>query len=154
MINIKLVKSYCCGDISKIENYDKALADTENMWYCHHRLETHSRNGERLNADISKIKLIEEKMYFNRPCEELIFVTKSDHVKMHKFRKGKPCPEETKERLSAMFYRRPVICVETGIKYNSVGDIERKTGIRRENVRSCCSGRVKTAGGYHWKYEE
>ena len=30
---------YCKVDISKIENYDKAMSDTEQVWDCHHRLE-------------------------------------------------------------------------------------------------------------------
>ena len=30
------VKLFCCEDASNIENYDKAIADKENIWHCHH----------------------------------------------------------------------------------------------------------------------
>lgn len=36
MINEKNARKYCYQDISLIENYDKAIADTEHMWHCHH----------------------------------------------------------------------------------------------------------------------
>lgn len=39
MINERLAKAYCRDDIYKIENYDKAIADTTQTWICHHRLE-------------------------------------------------------------------------------------------------------------------
>lgn len=38
MINEINVHSYCKEDISKIENYELAVNDTE-MWECHHRTE-------------------------------------------------------------------------------------------------------------------
>ena len=38
MINKKTARSYCKDDISKIENYEEAINDTE-LWVCHHRLE-------------------------------------------------------------------------------------------------------------------
>ena len=43
---------YCRGDISKIENYDKAIADTKTVWHCHHRLETHDENGNRRQGEL------------------------------------------------------------------------------------------------------
>ena len=33
------VKYFCKDDITKIENYELAMADTEEVWHCHHRLE-------------------------------------------------------------------------------------------------------------------
>ena len=36
---ISRYEHYCRGDISKIENYDKAIADTKTVWHCHHRRE-------------------------------------------------------------------------------------------------------------------
>lgn len=40
MISEKAVEKICCEDASKIENYDKAVADTTQIWICHHRSET------------------------------------------------------------------------------------------------------------------
>lgn len=39
MINKKKSKLYCCEDISKIENYELAMADNTQTWHCHHRAE-------------------------------------------------------------------------------------------------------------------
>ena len=47
---------------------------------------------------------------------------------------------------------KKVICVETGEIYQSSGEAERKTGICGRNIRSACSGKYKTAGGYRWKW--
>lgn len=73
------VKEYCRDDISKIENYELAIADTEHKWQCHHRLEL-TLDGEYAH---SKKDLIRMGMYYNRPYFELIFLTISDHMKLH-----------------------------------------------------------------------
>ena len=39
MINEHGAYAYCCEDISNIENYDKAVADKDNVWQCHHKAE-------------------------------------------------------------------------------------------------------------------
>ena len=78
MINKEKIKSYCKDDISLIENYDKAIADTTQVWHCHHRRET----------IFSKSDLIEIGEYYNRPACELIFLTSLEHNRLHKL--GKP----------------------------------------------------------------
>lgn len=91
--------SYCfCRTPELIENYDKAIADTTQAWQCHHRLETHNSDGERRLVDISKAELIALGMYYNRPSEDLIFMTSIEHRKLHK--KGKPKSEEARKKLS------------------------------------------------------
>lgn len=47
---------------------------------------------------------------------------------------------------------RKVRCVETAMVFDSLKDAERKTGTNSSNISSCCSGRLKTAGKYHWEY--
>lgn len=39
MISKNQTRKYCCEDISKIENYDKAVNDKTQKWDCHHRAE-------------------------------------------------------------------------------------------------------------------
>lgn len=46
MINEKLAKIYCKEDISKIKNYDLAIADTTQIWDCHHMTETRKKMAE------------------------------------------------------------------------------------------------------------
>lgn len=81
--------SYICNDYENIENYEQAVADKENMWICHHRLEL-DENGHRLNT----VKQLKDKdMYYHRPSEELIFLTAEEHWKIH-------MNDEQKKRLS------------------------------------------------------
>ena len=47
-----------------------------------------------------------------------------------------------------------IINTDTNELYKSAADVEAKTGISVNNIRSCCIGKSKTAGGYHWKYCE
>ena len=100
-----------CKDYENIENYEKALADNFKGWDCHHRLETHNSDGERRLIDITQKELKALGMYYNRPAEELIFLTTSEHRKLHKCseeakkkmsesRKGKHLSEETRKKLS------------------------------------------------------
>lgn len=74
----KVIK-FCRDDLSLIENYDKAMADTK-MWDCHHRLEI-TLNGE---AACSMDDLKRMDMYYNRPYFELIFLPRHEHQSMHR----------------------------------------------------------------------
>lgn len=94
------------GEVNKIENYDLAIADTTQVWHCHHKLEI---QGDKV---ISKNDLIKQGLYYHRPAEELIFLTRSEHMILHgkhpRIRKvgelnsfyGKHHSEETKKRIS------------------------------------------------------
>lgn len=79
MLDERRAKNYCKDDISKIENYDLAKNDKENSWVCHHRLEI-TLNGE---YAISPADLRRHGMYYNRPYFELIFLSRSEHAKLH-----------------------------------------------------------------------
>ena len=47
---------------------------------------------------------------------------------------------------------KKVLCVETGKVYESTMEAERKTGTNNANISACCRGKLKTTGGYHWRY--
>ena len=87
-----------CKDYENIENYQKAKKDNFKGWECHHRLETHTSGGERLSVDISHEELKALGMYYNRPPEELIFLTTSEH---NAFRRGRHLSEEHKKKIGA-----------------------------------------------------
>lgn len=53
---------------------------------------------------------------------------------------------------SAMKRSIPVVCVETGTVYASSQSAAQKTGICQSSISSCCNGKAKTAGGFHWRY--
>ena len=87
-----------CKNYQDIENYDKALADNFKGWQCHHRLETHTSDGERRAVDFTVDELIALGMYLYRPASELIFLKHSEHASLHQ--KGKHFSEETKKKMS------------------------------------------------------
>ena len=62
MINETYVKKYCCDDISKIENYDKAISDTTRIWDCHYRMELVETGAV---VDSSTKDLIDLRIYYN-----------------------------------------------------------------------------------------
>ena len=90
MIDTYRAKKFCKEDISKIENYDKAISDNIQTWHCHHRTE--------IWWNCSKKDLIDNECYYNRKACELIFLTPAEHKSLHS--KGKIVSEETKQKMS------------------------------------------------------
>ena len=89
-------KKYCKEDISKIENYEKAIADKTQTWACHHRDEVKTLpSGIEVKRSIEE--LIENGRYYHCPANELIFLTQSEHNRLHNV--GKHLSEEHKRKL-------------------------------------------------------
>lgn len=57
------------------------------------------------------------------------------------------------ERVAKSKYKK-VLCVETGIVYESLKSAALATGTKDSNISRVCHGRRKTTGGYHWEYVE
>ena len=91
MINERQARKFCKEDISKIKNYDKAIADTTQVWHCHHMTE--------IWWNCTAQELIDNECYYNRKACELIFLTREEHVRLHK--KGIPFTEEHRRKISA-----------------------------------------------------
>lgn len=81
------VKKFC-KEFENIENYQEAVNSPE-QWDCHHRLE---------ETGLSRKDLIDKGMYYDRPADELIFLTHRDHTSLHS--KGKFVSNETKKKMS------------------------------------------------------
>ena len=82
MISIKQARKFCKEDISKIENYEQAMADKSQTWDCHHRDEIRVLPSG-LVALRTKEELKESGRYFGCPANELIFMTHADHAGLH-----------------------------------------------------------------------
>ena len=98
------VKRFCCEDIRMIENYEQAVNDTTQIWDCHHRLEI---QGQFTNS----VKLLKRcGVYYHVPASQLIFLTHSEHSRLHascspsflksKRGKGKSLSEEARRKMS------------------------------------------------------
>ena len=160
-----------CRSPELIENYDLAISDNTQTWEVHHRKE----------AFYSYAELIERGEYFDVSPEELIFLTKSEHTKIDsrckrigeaqkgkkhseeskrkisEANKGKKHSEESKRKISEAQKNRKdqskkVLCIETGEIFESVHEATRKTGVDFSNISRVCNGKLKTTGGYHWKF--
>lgn len=92
MINERYAKEFCCEDISKIENYKQAVNDKTQTWECHHRLEI---QGQFRN---SRALLKKCGLYYNVPAWQLIFLTKSEHRRLHLL--GGHLSKETRKKMS------------------------------------------------------
>lgn len=115
MINIEQANKYCKEEIFKIENYAEAMNDGVQTWHCHHKDEI-----KVLPSGITVIRSIEElkedERYYNCPANELIFLTPTEHLRLHKtgqarshetrqkiadYRKGRTHSEETRQKIGA-----------------------------------------------------
>jgi len=66
---------------------------------------------------------------------------------------GKEHTRETKEKMRRNNKRKkPVVCIETDMIYESACEASRKTGVFSDSINKCCNGKQHTAGGYHWKF--
>lgn len=95
------VKQLCKGDVTKIENYEKALKDNTHQWVVHHRKEDELK--------VRAVYLIENNLYYHRPPEELIFLTSEEHSRHHATKDnhplyGKSNPKKIKMSSFELFY--------------------------------------------------
>ena len=90
MINEHKARKYCKEDLSKIKNYDKAIADSTQVWHCHHMTETW--------WNCTRKDLIENECYYHRKACELIFLTPEEHYRLHN--KGMHLTEEHRKKIS------------------------------------------------------
>ena len=47
---------------------------------------------------------------------------------------------------------KSVTCLDTGTTYNTISEAARILNVSPTGIGGCCKGKLKTAGGYHWKY--
>ena len=54
------------------------------------------------------------------------------------------------------FGRKKILCVETGVVFDSIKDAENWVGVKGSRISSVCNLKrgCKTCGGYHWRYAE
>ena len=92
-------QKYCfCQTPELIENYEQAINDNTQIWVCHHRDEIRTLPSGMVVIR-SKEELIENGRYYNCPPNELIFLTNSEHTKLHsKYIYHPPMSEKEKER--------------------------------------------------------
>ena len=142
MISEKYAKRFCSEEISLIENYQEAVSDQTRMWDIHHRRECDA-NGRTL---FTKKQLIDMGLYLKRPAAELIFVTKSMHRKLHR----EMCEKwGKKSSIPIIQFTKDGTFVK---EWPSAYEAEHQLGIHQSNICSCLKGRLKSTGGFVWRY--
>lgn len=156
-------KRFCSEPLENIENYGKAIADSEHVWDCHHRAEIDD-DGTRHSVN----ELVSKGLYWNRPSSELIFLEHGVHTQLHWT--GKHHTRETRDKISiakqgSMFNRkdesRPVLMarMSDGMRM-TFPSIQEATRWLRSNgfpkaahssISQCCHGKTKSAYGATWQ---
>lgn len=79
----------------------------------------------------------------NNELQNLEFCTRSFNV-IHAIKLG----------LHSNFGERKVLCVETGVIFNSITSAEQWVGVKGSRISNVCQQKrgAKTCGGYHWRY--
>ena len=148
MINKYQVLNFCKEDISKIKNYDKAIADTTQTWECHHMTETW--------WNCSRQDLIDNECYYNRKACELIFLTKAEHRRLHY--KGRALTEETRRKMSESHKghsvsdesRRKISETKKGQPSPMKGKIHSEESLRKMSESHKGHPPTKGSKGMHW----
>ena len=60
----------------------------------------------------------------------------------------------TRNERAAKKLSKPVYCEELDRVFDGSRQAARELGLHNSNIISCCKGKYKTSGGYHWKYAE
>lgn len=76
--------------------------------------------------------------------------------KMSMIRKGHYVSDETKQRIRETKISKPVVQFsidgEVIQTWPSVAEAARRSGLDRSQIRRCCKGKLKTSGGFVWRY--
>ena len=83
---------FCSEPIDKIEHYEEALAEDFAGWCIHHRLEIQE------SKRVSRQELKDQGLYYDRPANELVFMTNGEHMKLHMT--GKHHSEEHRQKIA------------------------------------------------------
>ena len=67
---------------------------------------------------------------------------------------GRGHSEATKEKLreANAFRKKKVLCISTGVVYDSIKKASEHTGANKKSIGYCCNGKYKHSGGYEWKF--
>ena len=77
--------------------------------------------------------------------------TQRSREKMSESRKKSQVVQSWVKKMNAAKAKR-VLCIETGVVYDSAHEVERQTGFAQGNISSACRGKYEKAYGFHWEY--
>ena len=126
----KEVYRYCSEDISLIENYKDAISDKTNVWNIHHKLELEDEYGNARNTPLSMKDLIYRSLYYHRPARELIFVTRKEHLRLHRrFIQNEKWHQSFKRTASSEEYKQKQHDMQSKLIYWNNGEVNERSEI-------------------------
>lgn len=112
-----------------------------------HKMMCHSFFGYKEGFDVHHIN--ENKLDNRLP--NLMYLTRADHLSLH--HNGKKRSVETKEKMRAAHKgKKQIFCVELDKVFESMQQAARELKLSAGNIHSCCNGKYKSTGGYHFSY--
>ncbi|MBQ3642435.1 GIY-YIG nuclease family protein [bacterium] len=66
---------------------------------------------------------------------------------------GKHHTEDTL-KINREAHSKKVVCIETGVVYQSIKEASNKMNLNKTCIGLCCNGKSITCGGYHWRFYE
>lgn len=127
----------------KRKHYRHTTVDGRNVYV--HRIIMEEHLGRKLRPEEVVHHINGDK--FDNRIENLEITTASEHSREHALK----MIDQLKMNLGPA---RPVICVETGEYFSSIGKAALFYGIDDSHISDTCRGINHTCGGYHWKYAE
>lgn len=155
-MNYYHIRKFCSEPLDKIENWDKAIAEPELIWDCHHRKEL-TEDGKPF---MSSQELIENGLYWKRPASELIMLTHAEHAslhskaserakKMHEAWKGKHHSEKAKQKMSES-KKGKCFSKESRQKMSDARKGRKHSEKTRRKMSDAHKGKTTWTKGTHW----
>lgn len=141
----------CCEDISLIRGYERAVNDTTQMYELHH-LE---------GVFYTKEEMKRLGKYYHQPAMALIFLTRSEHKRIHyafkpmeRDRKEKIREARTNCKITSKPVRQYTLDGVFVKEWPSAMEPERELGYNNSNIGQCCLGKRVQANGFLWRYSQ
>lgn len=84
----------------------------------------------------------------------LMYLTRADHLKLHKT--GKKFSEVIKQKIrkscKKSSHKKPVYCLQLDKIFESIIQAARELNLSDGNICKCCHGKLKTTGKFHFEY--
>ena len=124
--------------------------------FTHEILHTNLSEEEALAEEkrlIQKYKTCNRKYGYNQsPGGNVVSATMREKMRKKMTGKNNPMYGKPRPENNLKATRKPVMCIETEVVYESISMASKLTGINLGHIASTCKGLRKSAGGFHWKY--
>lgn len=129
----------------------------------HHSEETRKKISENNKGKIFSEKTRKKMSEAHKGEKSYIYgkhLSEETRKKMSKAKKGKKLSEEHKKKLSESQKNRKIVIQidkntnEIIAEFSATMEVKRQLGYSQSNISKCCSGKIKSAYGFIWKYKE